>query len=238
MSGPPPFTYQGRELDVFAAAANWKAYWSSRIRRWIRGDVLEVGAGQGVNTLLLHGPGVRSWLCLEPDPTLAAAARDAVSHTPGCTVQIGTTESLGNLKFDSILYIDVLEHIETDREELHAASRALREGGHLVVLAPAHQFLFSQFDASIGHYRRYNRASLRACSPPDCSLDALFYLDSAGVMASLGNRILLRRDQPAPAHIDFWDKCLVPVSRIVDRVFNYRLGKTICAVWTKPGRGV
>jgi len=238
VSDPRPFTYQGRELDVFATAANWKAYWSSRIRRWIGGDVLEVGAGQGVNTLLLHGAGVRSWLCQEPDPALAAAARNAVSDTPGCSVQVGTIESIGSLKFDSILYIDVLEHIEADREELAAASRALREGGHLIVLSPAHQFLFSQFDASIGHYRRYNRASLRACSPPDCSLDAMFYLDCAGVMASLGNRILLRRDQPAQAHIDFWDTCLVPVSQMVDRVFGYRLGKTICGVWTKLDRGV
>jgi hypothetical protein len=57
-------------------------------------------------------------------------------------------------------------------------------------------------------------------------------------MASLGNRILLRRDQPAPAHIDFWDTCLVPLSRTVDRVFNYRLGKTICGVWTKIDGGM
>jgi hypothetical protein len=49
------------------------------------------------------------------------------------------------------------------------------------VVAPAHQFLFSEFDAAIGHFRRYNGASLRACSPPDCQLRAMLYLDCIGL---------------------------------------------------------
>ena len=64
-----------------------------------------------------------------------------------------------------MLYIDVLEHIEHDLDELARAASHLAPGGHLVVLAPAHQALFSDFDRAIGHYRRYNRAGLQKLAP-------------------------------------------------------------------------
>ena len=61
--------------------------------------------------------------------------------------------------FDCILYIDVLEHIEDDRAQIDAAARLVRGGGHVVILSPAHHWLFSEFDKSIGHFRRYNKGS-------------------------------------------------------------------------------
>jgi len=236
------FTYQGQELDVFAAAANWKKYWSSRLRRWVRGDVLETGAGIGANTALLQGGQVRSWHCLEPDPKLAATLRQAVASLPDCRVTVGTIASVSAAQYDAILYIDVLEHIEADRAEMAAAAKLLRPGGSVIVLSPAHQSLFSEFDASIGHYRRYNRESLRACSPPGCRLAAMFYLDSVGMLASLANRTLLRQGKPTAGQIALWDNFMIRASRLLDPMLAYRLGKTICAVWTRdstplPGSG-
>ncbi|MEJ2010263.1 MAG: class I SAM-dependent methyltransferase, partial [Acidobacteriota bacterium] len=191
MTRSEAFKYQGRELDIFAHATRWKAYWASRVIRWIRGDVLEVGAGLGANTILLQNSAVRTWHCLEPDPELGTRLNSAIDGLPACSASRGTVGSVAERQFDSILYLDVLEHIQADRDELAMAARLLRPGGHIVVLSPAHQFLFSKFDASIGHYRRYNRNSLLACSPADCQLEAMFYLDSAGVLLSLANRILL-----------------------------------------------
>ncbi len=178
---------------------------------------------------------MRSWLCLEPDPNLAKAARTALAQLPACSVTVGTIASVASSRFDAILYIDVLEHIQADREELAGAAQLLREGGHIVVLSPAHQFLFSEFDASIGHYRRYNRESLRACSPAGCKLEAMFYLDCVGMLASLANRALLRQSQPTASQIGLWDNYIVPLSRVIDPVLGYRLGKSICAVWTREG---
>ena len=63
--------------------------------------------------------------------------------------------------FDSIVYIDVLEHIKDDSAEIAAATARLRSNGTLVVLSPAHAWLFSAFDAAVGHYRRY--------APGDCA---------------------------------------------------------------------
>src|SRR5688572_14599335 len=96
---------------------------------WIQGDVLEVGAGIGSNTLLLHNPKVSSWLCLEPDETLAQSARKAVAELSGCRVHVGTTASAELGRYDAVLYIDVLEHIENDVGELARATSLLKDGG-------------------------------------------------------------------------------------------------------------
>jgi hypothetical protein len=199
----------------------------------VRGDVLEVGAGLGANAAGLQNSDVRSWHCLEPDPELASRLREAVDGIPGCSVMTGTIAAVSNCRYDTVLYIDVLEHIERDRDEMEGAAELLRPGGHAIVLSPAHQFLFSEFDAAIGHYRRYNKASLRACSPASCSLEKLFYLDCVGMLASLANRVLLRQSNPTVSQILTWDTYLVPLSRIVDPLIGYTVGKTIVGVWRR-----
>jgi 2-polyprenyl-3-methyl-5-hydroxy-6-metoxy-1,4-benzoquinol methylase len=126
------FQYVGSELELFAAARNWKAYWSQQIKTFLRGDVLEVGAGIGSNTLMLNHGDEGRWMCLEPDPhlfarlvTLLESASNGRLYEP----IRGTLRSLSNQQFDSIIYIDVLEHINDDRAELQRATLHLRSGG-------------------------------------------------------------------------------------------------------------
>ena len=192
-----------------------------------------MGAGLGANTAALQNPEVHSWLCLEPDPGLSGRLKEATKNLETCTVVTGTIGDLSGRLFDSILYIDVLEHIKSDREELEQAARLLRTGGHLIVLSPAHQYLFSAFDAAIGHHRRYNRRSLSLCLPSGCRLESMVYLDSSGMLASLANRLFLRESNPSVAQIEFWDSYLIPFSRVLDEVFGHRIGKTIVGVWTR-----
>lgn len=235
MTSELPFQYQGQELDIFAHARNWKAYWASQLNKWIKGDVLEVGAGLGANTAMLCKGSTRSWLCLEPDALLRQRLKENTAEVPACSISGGTIRDLANRRFDCILYIDVLEHIEADRIELAIAASLLRSGGHLIVLSPAHQFLFSRFDSTIGHYRRYSRRTLRACSPPDCKLESLFYLDSAGVLLSLANRIFLKQHSPSFRQIQTWDRYVIPISRLLDTAVRRSFGKTVVGVWTYSG---
>jgi 2-polyprenyl-3-methyl-5-hydroxy-6-metoxy-1,4-benzoquinol methylase len=230
--------YIGRELDLFANVRNWKLYWAQHILPYIAGDVLEVGAGIGANTPFLYSAGQGRWVCLEPDPQLAAQITRNLNQISGhytCETVCGTLPALDpGRQFDTIIYIDVLEHIENDREELNRAAAHLRPGGHIIVLSPAHQWLFTPFDAAIGHYRRYNRSMVRSISPPTLQLDKLIYLDSAGLTASLANRLLLRQSMPSQAQLQFWDRRLIPLSRVFDKVFRYAIGKSILAIWRKP----
>jgi SAM-dependent methyltransferase len=231
------FKYAGSELDLFAAVWNWKAYWSGQIRPFLAGDILEVGAGIGSNTRLLDPGAAGRFVCLEPDPELnrqlvknLGDAKPARTYETPC----GTLASLAGQQFDTVLYIDVLEHIQNDREELNQAASHLRPGGRLIVLSPAHQFLFSPFDAAIGHFRRYNRAMLRSISPPSLRLERIRYLDCAGMMLSAANMLLLRQSLPTKSQLRFWDQWIIPISRVFDKLFLYSAGKTIIAVWRLP----
>jgi SAM-dependent methyltransferase len=227
--------YIGQELHIFALAVNWKRYYSSHIRPHLKGDVLEVGAGLGANTRFLKSPDLSSWTCLEPDPALVEKMRATFMKDrllADCSVETKTTEILGNDRhFDAILYLDVLEHIADDRAELNRAARLLRPSGKIVVLAPAHQWLFTAFDSAIGHYRRYNRRSLQALTPYGCRLISLSYLDSVGMLASLINRIFLKQPMPRRGEILLWDGALVRLSSIADKIFFHRVGKSLLAVW-------
>ncbi|MDB5353145.1 MAG: methyltransferase family protein [Planctomycetota bacterium] len=232
------YTYVGRELDLFAEASVWKSHLRRQVGPFLGPEVLEVGAGHGGTTRVFCSPGFTRWVCLEPDASLAARLASAIDagELPACCSQIvGTLDQMRErAAFDTLLYIDVLEHIEDDRAEILHAAEMLRPGGYLVVLAPAHQWLTSPFDHAVGHFRRYSKASLRAVGPPGLDLVRLAYLDAAGLLASLGNRLVLKRSSPNSRQIKFWDKWLVPVSRVVGPVIRYTVGKSVLGVWRKP----
>lgn len=228
------FTYVGSELELFAAVHNWKSYWAGRVRPFLRGDVIEVGAGIGSNTAWMHPGGDVRWVCLEPDNRLTGQIPKQLADGRSCEVVGGTLADLeAARKFDTIIYIDVLEHIEDDAGELRLAASRLRPGGHVVVLSPAHQQLYTPFDAAIGHYRRYNRSMLRAISPKTCALARLEYLDSAGLFLSAANRLFLKQSMPTARQLQFWDRCVIPISRLVDPVLLRKAGKSILAVWRR-----
>jgi len=233
------FKYVGSELDLFAAVWNWKTYWSGQIRPYFKGDILEVGAGIGSNAQFLDSGGEGRWVCLEPDQELAEQLTRNLRETMprrASEAVCGTLESLAGQQFDTIIYIDVLEHIENDKEELNRVAEHLRDGGHLIVLSPAHQLLFSPFDAAIGHFRRYNRATLQKISPASLQLERMRYLDCAGMILSAANMLLLRQSMPTKTQLRFWDRWFIPVSMILDKLFLYSVGKTIVAVWRKEVR--
>ncbi|HKO17928.1 MAG TPA: class I SAM-dependent methyltransferase [Acidobacteriaceae bacterium] len=230
------FRYVGAELDVFAEAVNWKTYWSERIGRYICGDVLEVGAGIGANTPYLTCAGATRWVCLEPDRQLIEQLRANVGESSNSVrheVACGTLASLPeNERFDTLLYIDVLEHIEDDAGELKLIAEHLRPGGRVVVLSPAHQWLFTPFDAAIGHFRRYNKRSLRGLTPVTLVLESLFYVDCCGIAASAANH-LLSQSMPTREQIRLWDKRMIPASRRLDALLRFSVGKSIVGVWRK-----
>lgn len=227
--------YAGQELALFARAAHWKAYLADLLRPYLVGAVLEVGAGLGATTRALCDGSQRRWLCLEPDPALAAHIRQEIARggLPACCeIRAGTVPDLpADSRFDAIAYVDVLEHIQADREELARAAQHLRAGGALVVLAPAHGWLYSPFDAAIGHYRRYTRRSLARVMPTHLERTLVRYLDSVGLLASAANRLLLRRHLPTPGQIACWDGWMVPLSRRVDPLLGFRVGKSVLGVW-------
>ena len=234
----PKFSYVGKELDNFSIVVNWKTYWSSMITPYLGKHVLEVGAGIGSSTeVLCSMSSAETWHCLEPDSNNIAILNNKknTGNLPSyCTFLLGTIESLGpNERYESILYIDVLEHIEDDQREISEAARHLKDKGYLIILGPAFPILYSEFDKAIGHFRRYTRSVFPEIHGDSLRLVQTRYLDSVGFMASLANRLLLRSPLPTKQQLITWDRYMVPFSRIIDRIVHYQLGRSILVIYQK-----
>ncbi|KZR90673.1 tRNA (mo5U34)-methyltransferase [Synechococcus sp. MIT S9508] len=208
------------------------------IKEHIGQRILEIGAGIGSNMSYYISNKTKSITLIEPDKMLCTDLKNeyANNHSKlnirvinGCISSINSSEH----KFDSILYIDVLEHIEKDKEELLNASKFLDKDGCIVILAPAHNYLYSTFDQAVGHFRRYNKQMLLLAAPSTLTLDKVSYIDSVGLLLSLANKLILKKAIPNHRQIRFWDSKIIPISKKIDRIINYSFGKTIIGIYKK-----
>lgn len=232
------YQYIGEELKLFKEAINWKDYSFSQFSSFIKGNVLEVGAGIGTNTLtFLNRKDIKfdSWTATEIDTQqvqILTQLKTDGKFTDKHTVKQAYVAELDE-QFDTLIYIDVLEHIEDDKAEVLNALNALKPNGHLIILCPAHNWLFSPFDESIGHYRRYDKKRYLDILPKDFEMLRLRYLDSIGILASATNKLFLRKSYPTLQEVKFWDNYIVPISKITDGLLFYTLGKSVLMVVKK-----
>ena len=229
--------YPGWELALFSLATNWKRYIKAQIDNYLIGDVLEVGAGIGATTATLHDGRARRWFCLEPDASHVSKLRALVAQHADFaqpSVIVGSLCALAERpSFDCVVYVDVLEHIHDDRSQIDKSSQLVRPGGYIIILAPAHQWLFSEFDKNIGHLRRYDKIRLDSMRPTGWIEKKLWFLDSVGILLCLGNALVLRRAMPSRLQIYIWDRLCIPISRILDCLLFGKVGKSVVVVWQK-----
>jgi hypothetical protein len=227
--------YVGDELELFSHALNWKSYLRRQISPFLGKRVLEVGAGIGATTRMLCDGSQDRWICLEPDAPMARLLSVQIENRelPDCCEVLAGTVADVTEEFDSLIYIDVLEHIPEDRAEIAAAAERVKVGGYIVVLSPAHNHLYTAFDKRIGHCRRYSKKMLTALTTPILSIARLRYLDCVGYFASLANRLMLRQSMPTLNQIRVWDGLMVPPSKLLDPLLGYKAGKSVLCVWRK-----
>jgi SAM-dependent methyltransferase len=224
--------YVGRELPLFWEAHNFHDYYVQLFGSWVTGHVLEVGGGVGaLTTRLLNTRAERVTVC-EPDPDLASTLWDRFGERIALVRSDihGVPHSIGS--FDTILYVDVLEHIQDDAGEIVAAMARLKAGGALIIAGPAHAGLYSAFDAAIGHYRRYDRRTLEALIRAGGRLEMVrfAYFDCLGMILSLGNRWVNRQSLPSRRQLLLWDRVILPMSRRLDPLLRYAVGKSFVAI--------
>jgi 2-polyprenyl-3-methyl-5-hydroxy-6-metoxy-1,4-benzoquinol methylase len=231
------YQYPGNELELFREAKNWKNYYAGILRPYINGAVLEVGAGIAETSPYLFNEKVSHWTCLEPDEGFFTILQKKINEgkLPANFSAInGTITSLTeNDLYDTIVYIDVLEHIEKDRAELQLATKHLKPGGRLIILSPAFQTFYNKFDRAIGHYRRYTKKTLKAVIPGGMKQEKLLYLESGGTLLLLMAKLFKKDSHPSLKQVLFWDKTVVPASKILDKMIGYSYGKTIIGIWEK-----
>jgi SAM-dependent methyltransferase len=228
------------DLERLGTADRFFGWVLREFQPYLRGRVLEVGAGLGTITrkLVEADPAV-TVVALEPAENLFDdLAAVAAANKRIIASQLTSGEYLNNSaeQFDAVIYLNVLEHIEHDVDELKITGAALRPGGHLLVFGPGLQWLYSELDYNAGHYRRYTLQGLRkVVEAAGLEVVSLRYMDVVGVLPYYLVYRLLRSQAISGGSMWGYDRVLVPVSRAIQRIVRRPpLGKNVILIARKP----
>lgn len=159
----PPEEAIVEDLRKLAGSRRFVAWTFDQFRRDVGRVVLEVGAGIGTFTEMMLDEGAERVVALEPDGACAEALEERFDADRRVTVLregLPGAPEVEAAAHDLVVCQNVLEHIEDDAGALAEMAGALRPGGRLFLLVPAHQRLFGALDRAYGHHRRYERDAL------------------------------------------------------------------------------
>ena len=223
------------QMHYFFKTKNWKNYWVNSLKKNISGKVIDVGSGFGSNvSFYLKIKKIKNLICLEPNKFLFKKLRNNKSINKKKVIFKNKTllKVKSKNEFDTIIYADVLEHIKNDYKEIKTAINSLKFGGKLIILCPSHNYLYTEFDKNVGHFRRYNKKMFKKLKLSNTEIVRIYYLDSCGFFLSLMNKWFLKRN-PKKNEIKFWDERIVPISRFLDPLLLNSFGKTIVCIYKK-----
>jgi len=226
--------YEGRDLEAMSCAENYHRWIFEGFRPHMGRRILEVGAGCGnfTSRLLETDP---EWLvAVEPSSNLCRLLVERYGNLSHVRVVGGyLPDGLRQCPAppDTMVYVNVLEHVEDDRGELATAFASLTPGGCLCILVPALPFLYGNFDQAVGHLRRYRKKDLeRKVSEAGFEVLESRYFDLAGVLPWWFAYRVLRRTALNPAQVAIYDRFCVPVTRVIERMCPPPVGKNVFLV--------
>jgi len=154
-------------LDAFSDAPNFNRWMADTIQPYIGRSVLEIGAGIGNLTRLLVARRKR-YVATDLEPEHLERLRSRLMGRPHLeTAQLDAARPEDHVAFhgqmDTVVCLNVVEHIQDDLGALRNIRALLQEGGRAVILVPEGQRLFGSLDEELGHCRRYSEDRLRAC---------------------------------------------------------------------------
>lgn len=218
-------------LERLAAAPRYNRWMFDRLRRWVGDHVLEIGSGIGNLSAFLTD---RARLVLtDTEPHYLERLRQRFAGHANIEVTrlyLPTVDgALADQRFDTIICLNVLEHVQDDRRSLEVMHGLLRPGGRLVLLVPALPGLYGTLDKALGHYRRYTPRELGdKYRVAGLALRHIEYFNLAGIPGWwLAGRVLRRQLIPAGS-LALYD-ALVPLFRL-EHFLPWRVGQSLIAI--------
>jgi glycosyltransferase involved in cell wall biosynthesis len=229
-----------RGLKRMERLVRYNGFLFEKIAPYLGQRVLEVGSGTGNMTPYLLG---RELVVVsDNNPRYLALLRNTFERTPNvavCSLALDSPDlcSLAEFRFDTIVVLNVLEHIADDVRTLVRLREILEPNGRVVVISPILMRLFSPMDRALGHFRRYERGELDAkLVQAGFTIERVSYYNIPGMIGwYLNFRILRRRTVPGfQSRLNDW---LVPVLRFEERL-RPRIGMSVLVVGRKLDRPV
>jgi SAM-dependent methyltransferase len=217
-------------LETLDGATNYSRWIYGLMEPHLGEEVLEVGAGYGTITEMLASR--KRVVATDPSGRCVERLRDRFSDRPDVEIlEADVAKATTTGTYDSIVAINVLEHIEDDGTAIKQMATALKPGGRLLLWVPALDGLYSNFDRKIGHFRRYDIDCLSS-RMHDAGLDVIdcHYVNPVGAVAWWTLVRLLRRSPTTAGSAKIFDR-FVPVLRRIEREHSMSFGQSIfCAV--------
>jgi phospholipid N-methyltransferase len=224
--------YPQTALECFDTANLWVKYIILQIKDYLKDNILEVGAGYGTFTKSYMN-NFKDISLLDSDKKNIKLLIRKFNENKNIKVLNSGVRDLEQ-NFNTIIYFNVLEHIEADILEIENSIQKLNVDGHLIILVPAHQKLYGKLDRAVGHYRRYNINFFKKNIFKNAQIVELKYLDIFGYFLYFLNKFFFKEETfPTKLKIFIWDKIFTPFTIIADFLFRYKFGKNILCVYKK-----
>ena len=207
------FSYSGTELDAVAEATNYYGWIIDSFGEALGERIVEAGAGIGtVADLVLRRASSREMLLIELTGNNIPELHRRFDDDPRVNIHHGYLEDIGDtVSADTVIAVNVLEHVERDAEFLRAAHLTLVAGGALLLLVPAMPALYGSLDRAFDHYRRYTRTALeQSLLAAGFEIETLHYLNMVGVLAWFAAGRVLYRTTPGRRQVRFYDRWVIP----------------------------
>ena len=201
------------------------------LEKHISGDLLEVGAGKGSFSPLLAELSTRL-LAIEPNERYFLELQKAVSMRANVNVLNKTLKSLGvedeagilPEKFDRLVYLHVLEHIEDDLQELRLAHEFISENGKVIIVVPSMPGIYGSVDSLSGHYRRYTKRELIALAKiSGYEVEEIVYFNSLAVLPYWLLYRIFKLENVGQGQMGMYDRVMVPLAYKLINVFGKRI---------------
>lgn len=232
-------------LDKLAVLENYHQWILEEIRPFLGTRLVEIGAGTGTFTEFL----VIAHLTSNPAAQLAAfepsehyyrKLQEKLRGRYPDLIQAGRlTATQGYLHaspqgFDTIVMINVLEHIEKDLDAVRTVHQSLAPGGTYITFVPALSWLYSPFDKAVGHYRRYEKTHLEeVLRQGGFTVVKAKYMDCMGVLPWYLLNVIGGSQSINPRLARLYDTWFVPVTKWMERLGEPCVGKNILMVGRK-----
>ena len=225
---------QSAWLASLGSADAYNRWILSSVKAHVRGRILEIGCGTG--TFTMHLAALADHVtAVDIDPAFVAKARDITGAQANVDIeQADASISYWRERFETVIALEVIEHIEDDRTVLTNLFRALVPGGRLILKVPAGPSLYGEIDRAVGHHRRYRYTDLaNRVRQAGFGEIAVWHFNSLGAVGWWLNGKLLRRSHPPTDQVRAFD-ALVPVLRWVEDRWRPPIGLSLFAIASKP----
>jgi SAM-dependent methyltransferase len=230
-----------KTLENFSRASAFNHWLYKKITRFARGQILEVGSGIGnISGFLLRDQPAVSLSDLHPE-YCQFLERQFGGH-PHFQGVYELDLSLPDFKdrypdlmekFDTVIALNVIEHISNDTLAVRNAKSLLRDKGVLVILVPAGQWLYNSLDRELGHYKRYSKAGSRALlESAGLTVSDCRYFNAAAIFGWWFSGKILREKIISPAKLVLFNQ-LVPLFKFVDWFVTPFTGISVISAGTK-----